>query len=171
MEKKLIPIRHILNSILLIRGHKVMIDRDLAKLYGVETKRLNEQVKRNIDRFPHDFMFQLTKDEKDWVVANCDHLQELKFSTTTPYAFTEYGAIMLASVLNTDVAVKASIQIVRAFVKLRELILTNEQLTKRLNELEKKYDKQFNVVFKALKQLIDEPKTHRKQIGFIRDKT
>lgn len=92
-----------------MRDQKVMLDKDLASFYGVETKQLNQQVKRNLVRFPKDFMFQLTKDEKDWVVTNCDHLQSLKFSRTNPYAFTEHGAVILASVLNTDLAVKTSI--------------------------------------------------------------
>ncbi len=143
-----------------------MIDRDIAKLYGVETRRLNEQVKRNKGRFPEDFMFQFTKKEKDWVVANCDHLQILKYSRTNPYAFTEHGAVMLASILNTELAVQASIQVVRAFVKLRKLLISSEQLSRNLIELEKKYDKQFNLVFKTLKQLIDQPEPKRREIGF-----
>jgi hypothetical protein len=98
-----------------------MLDTDLARLYGVSTKRLNEQVKRNRDRFPDDFMFQLTPDEKAEVVANCDHLQRLKFSPALPYAFTEHGAIMVASVLNTSRAIEVSVYVVRAFVKLRVL--------------------------------------------------
>src|SRR6187399_2836946 len=106
MKRDIIPFERIQNSILNLRGQKVMLDRDLAVLYGVETKRLNEQVKRNINRFPLDFMFQLTVKEKNWVVANCDHLQALKFSSMMPYAFTEHGAVMLASILNSDVAVQ-----------------------------------------------------------------
>lgn len=129
-----------------------MLDRDLADLYIVETRRLNEQVKRNIDRFPKDFMFQLTKKEKDWVVANCPHLQSLKFSRTLPFAFTEHGAVMLASILNTDLAVQTSILVVRAFVQLRKILATNKNLARKINELELKYDNQFSVVFKALKQ-------------------
>ena len=106
-------------AILIIRGQKVMIDNDLAELFGVKTFRLNEQVKRNIHRFPKDFMFQLTEEEKQKVIANCDHLEKIKFSRTNPYAFTEHGTIMLANVLNTPTAVETSILIVRAFVKLR----------------------------------------------------
>ena len=150
MAKSLAPIERIQNSILFVRGKKVMIDRDIAELYGVETRRLNEQVKRNKGRFPEDFMFKLTKKEKDWVVANCDHLQILKFSRTNPYAFTEHGAVMLASILTTEIAVQASIQVVRAFVKLRKLLISNEQLSRKLIQLEKKYDKQFNIVFKTI---------------------
>ena len=147
-----------------------MIDRDLAELYGVETRRLNEQVKRNSDRFPSDFMFQLTNEEKTWVVANCDHLKNLKFSRTNPYACTEHGAIMLASILNTDEAVDASIQVVRAFVRLRELLQSNAYLADKIVKLENKYDKRFSVVFKTLKRLIDKPNPKRQQIGFLKDK-
>lgn len=101
-NKNLIPVEKIDRSILVIRGYRIMLDRDLADIYGVKTSRLNEQVKRNIDRFPEDFMFQLTDQEKEDVIANCDHLDKLKFSRTNPYAFTEHGTIMLASVLNTS---------------------------------------------------------------------
>jgi ORF6N domain len=168
MRKTLIPLERIQGSILNIRGQKVMIDRDLAELYGVETRRLNEQVKRNIDRFPNDFMFQLTREEKDEVVANCDHLLSLKFSKTNPYAFTEHGAIMLASILNTTLAVETSILVVRAFIQLRKLLSTNEEVARKINELEQKYDSKFSVVFKAIKQLIDKPNPERRQIGFIK---
>jgi len=166
--KNLIPPERIQNSILYIRGQKVMLDRDLAELYGIETRRLNEQVKRNIDRFPVDFMFQLSREEKDEVVANCDHLRSLKFSKTNPYAFTEHGAIMLASILNTSLAVETSILVVRAFIQLRKLLASNEELALKINEMEQKYDSNFSVVFQALRQLIDEPKPPRKQIGFVR---
>jgi len=108
----IVPVEKIGRSILFIRGEKVMLDVDLAVLYGVTTKRLNEQVKRNRDRFPEDFMFQLAEKEKAEVVANCDHLKMLKFSPHLPYAFTEHGAIMLATVLSSPVAVQASIQVV-----------------------------------------------------------
>ncbi len=145
-----------------------MIDRDLAELYGVETKRLNEQVKRNIDRFPLEFMFQLTNKEKEEVVANCDHLNSLKFSKTNPYAFTEHGAVMLASVLNSEQAVQTSILVVKVFVELRKSIASHEELTRKINALELKYDESFSVVFQALKELIDQPKPARRQIGFVK---
>jgi hypothetical protein len=118
----IIRVKRIQQAILFIRGEKVMLDADLAVLYEVTTKRLNEQVKRNRDRFPEDFMFQLTEKEKAEVVANCDHLKRLKFSSTMPYAFSEHGAIMFATILNSPVAVQASIQIVRAFVRLRQML-------------------------------------------------
>ena len=111
-NKSLIPIEKIDRAILIIRGHKIMLDSDLAGIYRVKTSRLNEQVKRNQDRFPNDFMFQLTSHEKREVIANCDHLEKLKFSRTNPYAFTEHGTIMLASVLNTPTAIQTSVLIV-----------------------------------------------------------
>lgn len=152
--------------ILLIRGKKVIIDSDLAKLYGVQTKRLNEQVKRNIQRFPEDFMFQLTSEELAEVVANCDHLQNLKFSSTNPRAFTEHGALMISGVLNTTVAIETSIFIVRTFVKLRGLMLSHEQLERKISMLEKRYDKNFLIVFEALKQLMQQENEPRKKIGY-----
>lgn len=122
MSKALIPVERIHKTILLVRSEKVILDIDLASLYGVSTKRLNEQVKRNGRRFPDDFMFQLTADEKAEVVANCDHLRRLKFSPTLPYAFTEHGTIMAANVLNSERAVHASVEVVRAFVGLRLML-------------------------------------------------
>jgi hypothetical protein len=142
------------------------LDADLAKLYGVTTKRLNQQVKRNRARFPEDFMFQLTTEEKAEVVANCDHLSRLKFSPAFPYAFTEHGAIMAASVLNTPRAIEASISVVRAFVKLREMLATHKDLERKLTALEKKYDEQFKVVFEVIRQLMASPETPQKKIGF-----
>jgi len=164
----LIPTEKIDRSILQIRGLKVMLDSDLAEIYGLKTSRLNEQVKRNKDRFPDDFMFQLTDEEKVEVIANCDHLSKLKFSRTNPYAFTEHGTIMLASVLNTPNAIRSSVLIVRAFVKLREILSANKELEKKLMELESRYDQQFALVFKAIRELMhqqtDAPE--RKPIGY-----
>lgn len=155
-------------GILFVRGQKVMLDSDLADMYGVKTKRLNEQVKRNIHRFPADFMFQLSDEEKQEVVAICDHLTRIRFSSTNPYAFTEHGTIMLASILNTPLAIQTSVLIVRAFVKLREILSTHSELAKKLTELESKYDKQFKVVFQALRGLMqnDADKTERVKIGY-----
>ena len=155
-------------GILFVRGQKVMLDADLADMYGVKTKRLNEQVKRNIQRFPADFMFQLSDEEKQEVVAKCDHLTRIRFSATNPYAFTEHGAIMLASILNTPLAIQTSVLIVRAFVKLREILSTHSELAKKLTELESKYDKQFKVVFQALRELMqnEADKTERVKIGY-----
>ncbi|MFH1625563.1 MAG: ORF6N domain-containing protein [Pseudomonadota bacterium] len=121
---------------------------------------------RNRDRFPEDFMFQLTTEEKAEVVANCDHLYRLKFSPAFPYAFTEHGAIMAASVLNTPRAIEASIFVVRAFVKLREMLATHKEIERKLIALEEKYDEQFRVVFEAIRQLMSPPQNSRKKIGF-----
>ena len=165
----LVPIERIESLIFLIRGHKVMIDADLAELYGVTTKRLNEQVKRNKGRFPRDFMFQLTAREKAEVVANCDHLQKLKFSSALPYAFTEHGAVMLASVLNSPVAVEASIQVVRAFVKLREILGTHRKLAVKLMELESRmqgHDDDITALFEAIRQLMEPSDKPARRIGF-----
>ena len=166
----IIPLETIERRILLIRGYKVMIDADLADIYGVTTKRLNEQVKRNRDRFPEDFMLQLTEKEKAEVVANCDHLKKLKYSPALPNVFTEHGAIMIATILSSPVAVQASIQVVRAFVKLREMLATHKDLARKLNEMEKKYDAQFKVVFDAIRQLMTPPETKRRRIGFLQQK-
>jgi ORF6N domain len=156
-NRLLIPIERVNLSILSIRNERVILDADLALLYGVTTKRLNEQVKRNQNRFPEDFMFQLTKTEKDEVVANCDHLQNLKFSRTRPYAFTEHGAIMAANILNSDRAVEASVQIVRAFVRLRNLVSTHKEIAAQLAKLEShlaQHDDEIEVIFAAIRGLM-----------------
>lgn len=152
--------------ILSIRGQRVMLDADLAVLYGVSTRVLNQAVKRNRERFPEDFMFRLTEAEKAEVITNCDHLRPLRFSPSLPHAFTEHGAIMLASLLNTRIAVQASVQVVRAFVRLREILATHKDLARKLEELEKKYDAQFKVVFEAIRQLMARPESPRRSIGF-----
>jgi hypothetical protein len=167
-EEMLVPFEKIDRAILLIRGKKVMLDSDLALIYGVKTFRLNEQVKRNKSRFPEDFMFQLTDEEKQEVIANCDHLEKLKYSPTNPYAFTEHGAIMLASVLNTPVAIHASIQVVRAFIRLREMVATHQELSRKLQGLDEKVDRKFSVVFKVLDELINTPELpERTRMGFM----
>ena len=165
-EKALVmPQEVIENKIFLVRGKKVMFDRDLAVLYGVETKFLNRAVKRNIERFPEDFMFQLSKEE----------LASLRFhfGTSTrggrrylPYAFTENGVAMLSSVLNSERAIHVNIQIMRTFTKLREMLASNKELAKRLDEMEKKYDSQFKGVFDAIRQLMAAPEPKKKKIGF-----
>jgi hypothetical protein len=166
LKNTLMPTEKIYRAILSIRGVKVMIDTDLAELYRVSTSRLNEQVKRNRERFPEDFMFQLTTEEKEEVIANCDHLKKLKYSPYLPFAFTEHGSVMLASVINSKVAILANIQIVRSFVKLREILDSNKQLAVKLEELEKKYDKQFRIVFDAIRQLMSPEKTEREPVGY-----
>src|SRR6266478_2348079 len=140
MKSKLtrVSVEAVQSSIVSLRGQKVLVDADLAAIYGVPTKRLNEQVKRNARRFPEDFAFQLTLEEKAEVVANCDHLRRLKFSPVLPFAFTENGAIMAANVLNSPQAVRMSVFVVRAFVKIRELVGSSRELAKKLKELETK---------------------------------
>jgi len=162
-----------MSKILVIRDQKVIIDRDLAELYGVETKRLNEQVKRNIKRFPSNFMFQLTKTEKDQVVANCDHLQKLKFSPSLPYAFTEHGTMMLANVINSDKAIDVSIQIIETYVKMREMLTDNLSVKLEIEEIKKKltnHSKNIELVFDYLDELnqkLDTPEQNdRKKIGY-----
>ena len=155
-------------NILLIRGHRVMLDTDLASLYGVLAKRLNEQVRRNKKRFPSDFMFQLTPEEVERLRSQFATLkpgrgQHRKYR---PYAFTEQGVAMLSSVLHSERAIQVNIAIMRAFVQLREMIGSNKGLARRLNELEKKYDSQFRVVFEAIRELMTEPEPKVKRIGF-----
>lgn len=164
----IVPTARIESRIFLIRGHKVMLDSDLAELYGVTTKRLNEQVKRNKERFPSDFMFQLTSDEAKRLRS--------QFATSKrggrryrPYAFTEHGAIMAASVLNSHRAIEVSVYVVRAFVKLREMLRTHKELARRLAELEKRiegYDEEIIALFEAIRQLMEPPEKHAKRIGF-----
>ncbi len=161
-----IPAERIERGIFVLRGQRVMLDADLAELYGVPTKALNQAVKRNLERFPSDFMFQLTEAEKQQVVTTCDHLRKLKFSAALPYAFTEHGAIMLASVLNSPAAVNASIHVVRAFLRLRMLLASHAELTKRMETLEKKYDRRFRVVFDAIKQLMEPAGKPGRNMGF-----
>jgi len=148
-----------------------MLDADLAEIYGVQTKRLNEQVKRNDSRFPDDFVFQLTNEEKTEVVANCDHLAKLKFSTTLPYAFTEHGALMAASVLNTEKAVETSLFVIRSFVRLREMIASHKDLAAKLAELEKRlegHDTSITEIVKMLQHLMQPDGPLKKnRIGFI----
>ena len=160
---------HIKQTILFIKGQKVMIDADLARIYGVTTKRLNEQVKRNRFRFPEDFMFQLSAEEKIELVAICDRFKNLKHSTSLPFAFTEHGAIMLASILNSRLAINASIQVVRAFIQLREILSSHKDLAQKLTQMEKKYDHQFKAVFDAIHHLMNPPVGAKKKIGFLND--
>ncbi|MFW6115361.1 MAG: ORF6N domain-containing protein [Thermodesulfobacteriota bacterium] len=161
-----IPIEPIEQAILLIRRQKVMLDADLANLYGVTTKALNQAVKRNERRFPPDFMFRLTKKEKNELVTNCDRFERLKHSSALPRAFTEQGVAMLSSVLNSERAINVNIEIMRAFVRLRQMLATHKDLESKLAALEKKYDKQFKVVFEAIRALMTPPEKPKKRIGF-----
>ena len=150
-----------------------MVDADLVEAYSVPTRRLNEQIRRNLDRFPEHFMFQLTAEKKAEVIANCDHLEKLKFFKVLPLVFTEHGAIMAASVLNSPKAVEVSVFVVRAFVQLRETIAGHKELARKIAKLERKpgdHDEQIIVLVEAIKQLMDPrppPKTRR--IGFQTD--
>ncbi|MGA2516830.1 MAG: ORF6N domain-containing protein [Thermodesulfobacteriota bacterium] len=174
-DRSLIPLERIERSILLIRGQKVMLDRDLASLYGVTTKVLNQAVKRHKDRFPEDFMFQLTIEEARiwWTevrggglrsqIVTLKRGQHIKYR---PYAFTEHGILMLSSVLNSKTAIKVNIEIMRAFVRLRRILASHADLARKLEALEKKYDAQFKIVFDAIRQLMAPPEPKRRPIGF-----
>ena len=164
----IIPQESIETKIIFIRGKKVMLDRDLAQLYGVTTSNLNKAVRRNIERFPEDFMFQLSKEE----------FENLKFHFGTsswggtrklPHAFTENGVAMLSSVLNSDRAIKVNIQIMRTFTRLREMLMTHKDLKKKIEAMEEKYDYQFKIVFDAIKELLEQPIKTKKKIGFLRE--
>jgi hypothetical protein len=166
---KIIPVEVIERRILFIRESKVIIDRDLAELYGVTTKALNQAVKRNLERFPDAFLFRLTKREKYEVVTNCDHLKDLKYSYRLPYAFTEQGVAMLSSVLKSKRAIQVNILIMKTFVRLRELISSRKDILAKVAQLEKKYDVQFKIVFDALRKMFS-PASKAKKIGFLSDR-
>lgn len=163
-----VPMEIIKEKIYLIRGQKVLLDNDLAEMYGVETKNLNRAVKRNMSRFPDDFMFQLTNEEAAGL--------RFQFGTSkirgsggrrySPYVFTEQGIAMLSSVLNSDRGVQVNIAIMRAFVQMRELAASSRVIAKRIDELEQKYDAQFSVVFDAIREMIENPAKGTRRIGF-----
>lgn len=164
----------VISKILYIRGQKVMIDSDLAKMFGVTTKRLNEQVKRNFKRFPEHFMFNLTQEEKENVIANCDHLKKIKYSPHLPSVFTEHGIIMLSSVLNSETAIQVSVRIVEVFIKMREMFISHKELFTELEQIKKQlsfHDDQFMLIFEYLKQFEEAKQQHleqanRKKIGY-----
>jgi hypothetical protein len=170
VKHSVIPQERIENRILLIRSQKVMLDSDLADLYGVSTKRLNEQVKRNRGRFPEDFMFQLTLEEGS-ILRSQFATSRLNWGgrRTRPFVFTEHGALMLASVLNSKRAMEVSIFVVRAFVRLRQLLATHADLARQLEALEKKYDYQLGAVFDAIRRLTAPPEPRKRRIGFEKD--
>ena len=174
-HSSLILIEQIENAIYLIRGEKVMLDRDLATLYGVSTKVFNQAVKRHVERFPADFMFQLTMDEaQTWwleIAENRSRSQPVTLKRGRnikyrPYAFTEHGILMLSSVLNSERAIQVNIGIMRSFVRLRQMLSSNAELSRQLARLEGKYDRQFKAVFDAIRQLMRPPARKVKQIGF-----
>jgi len=170
MNKSTMPTESVANRILLIRGAKVMLDADLAELYGVPTKALNQVVRRNAERFPADFMFQLSGEEKAEVVTNCDHLARLKFSRTLPYVFTEHGALMLGNVLKSDRAIEVSLMVVRTFVQLREMLSSHKELAKKLEALERKvgsHDQAIAGLIDAIRPLMAPPAQSRRPIGFV----
>jgi hypothetical protein len=160
-----VPIKQIEGAILLIRGHKVMLDRDLANLYDVETKQLKRAVRRNIEIFPTDFMFELTKDGFENLRR---HFGTSSWGGTryTPLVFTEQGVAMLSSVLRSKRAVQVNIEIMRAFVRLRQMLSANKDLKRKLAQLEKKYDDQFKIVFEAIAELMTPSESSQKKIGF-----
>ena len=175
------PLAHIEHRILIIRGQRVMIDADLAALYDVPTKALNQAVKRNFQRFPPDFMFQLSAQEKQQVVTDCDHLAKLKVSRTLPFAFTEHGAIRLPMCSTPNGPPDMSVYVVRAFVRLRELVATHAELAKRLEELEDRmalmetqHDSfsrntrvQLKEVVETLREMMTPPEPAKRPIGFV----
>jgi hypothetical protein len=167
-DKSLIPVDRIEKAILLIRGQKIMLDADLASLYGVETRVLVQAVRRNLERFPEDFMFQLSKEEVDFLRS---HIVTLKrgrgqHSKYLPYAFTEQGVAMLSSVLRSQCAIQVNIEIMRAFIRLRQMLASHAELARKLEALEGKYDAQFQEVFEAIRRLMAPPEPKRRAIGF-----
>jgi len=165
-KKSLIPVDRIEKAILLIRGQKVMLDADLAALYGVETKMLVRAVKRNINRFPTDFSFQLSKEEFDNLRFHFGTSSDWGGRRYPPYAFTEQGVAMLSSVLRSQRAIQVNIEIMRAFIRLRRMLASHVELARKLDALEKKYDAQFKQVFEAIRQLMAPPEPKRRPIGF-----
>lgn len=170
----LTPVEKVERSIFLIRGQRIMLDRDLAYLYGVPTKVLNQAVKRNERRFPSDFMFRLTKEEKNELVTNCDRLARLKHSSALPSVFTEQGVAMLSSVLNSERAIEVNILIMRAFVRLREAMAGSKEFSRKLGELEKRiasHDENIRTLFQAIRQLMAPKESPNRKIGFqLREK-
>ncbi len=171
-QSALIPAEIIEQRILLIRGERVMLDRDLAALYEVSTKVLNQAVKRNRDRFPKDFMFQFTDDElHHWIEYKNSRSQFVTLKRGKnikyhPYAFTEHGILMLSSALNSKRAIQVNIEIMRTFVRLRQMLASNKELSRKLLEIEKKYDEQFKVVFDAIHQILIPPEKTKRPFGF-----
>jgi hypothetical protein len=163
---EIITYKELVSQIFFIRGKRVILDFHLATLYEVETRSLKQQVKRNVDRFPDDFMFILTKSEWNELITNCDNLKSVKFSPSLPFAFTEQGVSMLSSVLRSKKAIEVSIGIMRAFVRMRELLDESKELRKKLDSMEKKFDGQFKLVFDAIRRIIIEKDKPKNPIGF-----
>ena len=166
VNKGLVPIELIQSKIMVIRGEKVMIDQDLAELYGVETRVLKQAVRRKIERFPDDFMFELTRVEYNDLRSQFGTLKRGAHSKYLPMAFTEQGVAMLSSVLNSRRAVEVNILVMRAFVKLRKMVTSHKDLLRKVEEMEKRYDEQFSIVFEAIRQLMTPPEKPKRKIGF-----
>ena len=167
MSNPIIPSELIESKIYFIRDRKVMLDRDLAELYNVETKVLNQAVKRNLARFPEDFMFQLIAEEVLEIsrsqIVTVKRGQNIKY---LPHVFTENGVAMLSSILNSERAIQVNIQIMRTFTKIREMLISHKDLKQKIEEMEKKYDSQFKIVFNAIKELMTSPEKPKRKIGF-----
>lgn len=172
----LMPIEQIITKIFYINNHKVIIDKDLAELYHVETKVLNQAVKRNIERFPEDFMFQLNDSQKNKLVTNCDRFKSLKHSTSNPYAFTEQGVAMLSSVLRSKHAIEVNIFIMRAFVKMRSMHLINEKIFQEISVIKEElklqsrkmdsYDEEIEIIIQTIEKMLTAEPVDSKKIGF-----
>lgn len=170
MATQIVPLQEVEKCILILRNTRVILDADLARLYGVSTKVLNQAVRRNLFRFPADFLFQLSESEKQEVVTICDHLKNTKFFKGLPYAFTEHGVVMAASLLSSSRAVEVSIYVVRAFVKMRKMITEHKELVSKLAELEQKvsgHDQNIRALFATIRSLMETPQKKKKQIGFL----
>jgi hypothetical protein len=168
-KTEVIPSEQIERSILLIRGHRVMLDSDLAQLYGVPVKRLNEQVRRNLRRFPADFMIRHTGQEYEALRSQIATLKPARGTHRKylPYAFTEHGVAMLSSVLHSERAIDVNVEIMRTFVRLRQILASNAELARKVESLEKKYDAQFRVVFDVIRQLMAPPRPNKRKIGLL----
>ena len=165
-----VPVERITGKIYLIRGTKVMLDSDLAELYGVETRVLKQAVRRNISRFPADFMFELTQKEYQSLRSQNVTLKRGQHSKYPPFAFSEQGVAMLSSTLNSERAIQVNIQIMRAFIQLRQMIVSHKDLKKKIAAMEKKYDEQFAIVFEAIKQLLEEDEKPKRKIGYVKER-
>mgnify|MGYP003848930745 CR=1 FL=1 len=171
-EKITIPDEVIINKIYVIRDQKVMLDKDLAEIYNVETKRLKEQVRRNIDRFPDSFMFELTAEEHSSLRSQIATLKRGRHSKYPPFVFTEHGILMLSSVLNSELAVKMSVQIIETFVQLRKLANNYDDIMHKINEMESRNNEQFSEIYEVLQRLFSKPEEQaRKEIGYKADRT
>ena len=169
----IIALEKIIINIFLIRNEKVILDSNLAELYGVETRVLKQAVRRNIERFPEDFMFLLKRKEWNKLITDCDKLGNIKYSPSLPFVFTEQGVAMLSSVLRSKQAIEVNVAIIRAFVQLRKTLKSNKKISQKIKELElttneklKEHDNQINIIFEAIKQLIDEEEKPKRKIGY-----